>query len=134
MDTLKPLLDNQDVIAQVSMAIGLIYGLLIFLAPHKTRDIFNIKALELKDPKGWEVCDYIRQRCALCMLTPPVVWWLHVEAGLSRDEAIGVALLPWILLCLHSLLNIFTLFSMRSLSNSVPCQELIIRALPCSAL
>jgi hypothetical protein len=33
------------------------------------------------------------------------MWYLHFEAGLSHDKAVGVGTLAWILLCLHSLLN-----------------------------
>jgi hypothetical protein len=105
MDTLKALLDYKDVIAQVSGVICVLHGLIMFLAPQKGRDLYNTKDLELKDPKSWEIHDYIGQRCALCLITSPVAWWLHVEVGMSRDEAVGVVLLPWILLCLHSLLN-----------------------------
>jgi uncharacterized protein YjeT (DUF2065 family) len=106
MDSLIALIDQKkDVIAYVSGAICVLYGLIFFLAPQKARDLYFTNDLKLKDPKSWEVCDFVQQRFALCLITSPVAWWLHVEAGLSRDEAIGVVALPWILLCLHSLLN-----------------------------
>jgi hypothetical protein len=105
MYSLRAFLDHKDVIAKVSGAICAFYGLIMFLAPQKGRDLYNTKDLELKDPKSWEVHDFIGRRHALCMITASVAWWLHVELDMSRDEAIGVVTLPWILLCLHSLLN-----------------------------
>jgi hypothetical protein len=105
MDSLVALVDYKDVIAQVSGAICVLYGLVFFLAPKKGRHLYNSKDLVLKDPKSLEICDYLVQRSALCLITSPVTMWLHVDVGLSRDEAVGLAVLPWILLCLHSLLN-----------------------------
>jgi uncharacterized protein YjeT (DUF2065 family) len=106
IDSLISLIDQKkDVLSQVSAAILVFNGLIFFLAPQKARYLYFTNDLKLKDPKSWEVCDFVQQRFALCLITSPVTWWLHVEAGLSRDEAIGVVALPWILLCLHSLLN-----------------------------
>jgi hypothetical protein len=99
------LLDYKDVIVQVSGVISVLHGLLLFLAPQNGRELYNMKDLELKDPKSWEIHDFVSRRSALCMITSPVAYWLHVLVGMSRDEAVGVTILPWILLCLHSLLN-----------------------------
>jgi hypothetical protein len=96
---------DQSIIAKVSAAILAIYGTLFFLAPQKARDLYGTKDVELKDPRSPLVLDYIEQRIALAVITGPAIWYLHVEAGLSRDKAAGVCLLPWILVCLHSLLN-----------------------------
>jgi hypothetical protein len=96
---------DQSIIAKVSGAILAIYGTILFLAPRKARDLYGTK-VELKDPERSRlVIEYMVQRHALAVVTAPAIWYLHVEAGLSREKAAGVCLLPWILLCLHSLLN-----------------------------
>jgi hypothetical protein len=102
MDVLIPF--DKDTISKVSLAICLVYGTILFLAPQKARDMYG-QNVELKDPISIQVIYFLLQRSALCDVSTVVIWYLHVEAGLSRDKAVGVATLPWILLCLHSLLN-----------------------------
>jgi hypothetical protein len=94
-------------IAKVSGAILAFYGTVLFLAPQKVHDLYGTKdvVLKLEDPKGPMVIEYLVRRGALIMLTLPAMWYLHVEAGLSREKAAGVCILPMILFCLHSLLN-----------------------------
>jgi hypothetical protein len=102
MDVLIPF--DKDTISKVSLAIIFVYGTIIFLAPQKAGDIYGHN-VELKDPINIQVIRFILQRSALCNISVVVIWYLHFEAGLSRDKAVGVATLPWILVCLHSLLN-----------------------------
>jgi hypothetical protein len=96
---------DQSIIAKVSGAILAIYGTIFFLAPQKARDLYGTKDIELKDPRSPLMLDFIEQRTSLALITGPAIWYLHVEASLSREKATGVCLLPWILVCLHSLLN-----------------------------
>jgi hypothetical protein len=102
MDVLIPF--DKDTISKVSLAILFFYGTIIFLAPQKAGDIYG-RNVELKDPKSVQVIHYLLQRSALCNMSMVVMWYLHFEAGLSRDKAVGICALPWILMCLHSLLN-----------------------------
>jgi hypothetical protein len=101
------ILDSLDkyTIAKVSGAILACYGTILFLAPQKAYDMYGTKGVKLKDPKSPLVIDYIVQRSALAGVTCPAMWYLHIEAGLSREKAAGVCLLPSILFSLYSLLN-----------------------------
>jgi hypothetical protein len=101
------ILDSLDkyTIAKVSGAILAFYGTIMFLAPQKARDLYGTKDVQLKDPKSPLVLESLVQRGALAFVTGPAMWYLHVDAGLSREKAAGVCLLPSILFCLHSLLN-----------------------------
>jgi hypothetical protein len=94
-------------IAKVSGAITALYGIILFLAPQKAHDLYGTKdvLLKLKDPRSPLVIEYLVRRGALVMVTGPAMWYLHVDAGLSREKAAGVCILPMILFCLHSLLN-----------------------------
>jgi hypothetical protein len=96
---------DKSIIAKVSGAMLAIYCTILFLAPQKARDLYGTKDVELKDPRSPLVLDFIVQRACLAAVTGPAIWCLHVEAGLSREKAAGVCLLPWIMVCLHSLLN-----------------------------
>ena len=94
-------------IAKVSGVIIAFYGTVLFLAPQKAHDLYGTKdvLLKLKDPRSPLVIEYLVRRGALTMVTLPAMWYLHVDAGLSREKAAGVCTLPMILFCLHSLLN-----------------------------
>lgn len=94
-------------IAKASGVMLAFYGTILFLAPQKAHDLYgtNDVLLKLKDPKSSLVIDYLVRRGAIVMVTLPAMWYLHVDAGLSREKAAGVCILPMILFCLHSLLN-----------------------------
>jgi hypothetical protein len=101
------ILDSLDkyTVAKVSGAILACHSIILILAPQKAHEIYGTKDVKLEDPRSPLVIEYIVQRAALATVTVPAMWYLHVEAGLSRENAAGVCLLPWILICLHSLLN-----------------------------
>jgi hypothetical protein len=124
MDVLIPF--DKDTISKVSLAILLVYGTIIFLAPQKARDIYG-RNVELKDPKSDLAIRYLLQRSGMCNMSLVVIWYLHFEAGLSRDKAVGVSTLAWILLCLHSLLNETT--QKMGTSNRVEYQTLFFSVL-----
>lgn len=92
-------------IAKAAEAFIFVYGLYIFLAPHKAREIYNPKELKLKDPQGEHILDLMRQRAHLSMVLTAAAWFLHVQYDLSRDQAIGIATMPWVLTSLHGILN-----------------------------
>lgn len=97
--------NHQYYLAKYSAVLCFVYGLYFVLVPHKGKNVYLKQKPELKDPHGWDVFDLVVLRQSMCILTPAVVFWLHVEAGISLDESFGVALIPWIVMLLHSILN-----------------------------
>jgi hypothetical protein len=79
-----------------------IYSLPLILAPQIGRELYTSKKPEFKDPEiTWKVVDVLTQMEGLCILSCDLTWWLHVVEGMSRDKAIGVASLLWLVFNLN---------------------------------
>ena len=93
-------------VAKMSLVFPFIHWLLLFLAPQRISVYRKEAQPELKNPKATPLfIKYLLQRRCLCNLGTMVVWYLHYELGLTKEVSIGLTILPWILITLHSLLN-----------------------------
>ena len=93
-------------IAVVTGTLSFFYGLVLVLAPQKKIDGYMTEKIQFKDPEvSWLVLHALIQQEALCIVTATGTWGLHVVEGLSREQAIGVGVLPWIVFTLYILLN-----------------------------
>jgi hypothetical protein len=89
--------------ARIANAFLFLHGGWVFLAPKKSRAFYGVK--ELPDPTSTGLIDYLSQRAAMATLTVPFIWWFHIEQGMSLEISVGLSVLPWIVMCLHSILN-----------------------------
>ena len=97
--------EQQQVFAIVGATLTFLHGLQECLAPEKHLAMYCTEKYKYKDENYEEYVMSVLRQDGLAILTSPLVWFLMTFKELSYQQAIGIALLPWIILMLYFFLN-----------------------------
>lgn len=88
---------DKDAVARSASVVAGVYGGLGALSPAKMAEAYGM---------GFSpVTIFIGERAATAIYTGTILWWALAQKGASLNTAVGISILPWILLSLHSILN-----------------------------
>jgi len=96
---------QQLLIAKATGVLGFSHALVLVLAPFKEKAYVSKEYEHVKNPEILGSIRYGVRWTHMCTINLQLTWWLHVEQGLPREQAIGLGTIPWIVLCLYAWLN-----------------------------
>ncbi|KAL3910836.1 MAG: hypothetical protein SGILL_007532 [Bacillariaceae sp.] len=119
--------EQQWQLAQISNLLLLAISLPSILSPHIDKKLYGTKEYRTKDKNSLKAVRYNGQLANLGTLSLVLAWWSHAEKGLTVEEAIGVAGIPWFVFALHAYLN--ELMVKMGRSNKGPITILVLNGI-----